>query len=233
MAGGYPAAHAADPGLFGQHFKKARVRVVGFVAMHIHQATGALSQVHQELDRADALLAGVFKVRNATDHIGAHLYRASHQLAAASVRLDTFLGERHNLQVDQPACFFADFKHRFERGQRRVRYVDMGAHVLNAMLGQHADGGVGALFGVFVGDGFLALRPALDAFEQRTAQVPLGLARSQGCIQVDMRFNQGRDQQLALSVDIARLRHHTGGLQGDGANALAFAADRIQAWSFT
>lgn len=45
MAGGDLCAHAANPGLFRQHFEEARLRVVGFIAVHVHQAAVALGQV--------------------------------------------------------------------------------------------------------------------------------------------------------------------------------------------
>ncbi|MNF96663.1 hypothetical protein D3C84_794590 [compost metagenome] len=107
MAGGDPGAHAAHPRLFGQHLEKARVRVVGLVAMHIHQAASALGQVHEEFDRADALLAGVLEMRNAADHVGAQRHRLFHQRAPIGVGLDAFLGEGDDLQVDQVAGFLA------------------------------------------------------------------------------------------------------------------------------
>ena len=168
-------------------------------------------------------------MRDAAHHIGAQFHGAGHQLAAALVRLDAFLREGDDLQVNQVAGFFTDFKHRLERAQRRVGDVDMGAHVLNAMLGQHTDSGVSALLGVFVGNGFLALGPALNAFEQRTALIPLGLARGQGRVQMNVWLDQRRNQQLPLCVNIAGLRRSATFLQGNSADALAFATDGVQA----
>ena len=109
----------------------------------------------------------------------------------------------------------------------------MGAHMLDAVFGQHADSGVGTLLGVFMGDGFLALRPAFDAFEQGAAEVPLGLAGGQGRVQMDMRFYKRRNQQLTAGVDIAGLRRHAACLQGDGTDQRTFTGDRVQTRGFT
>ena len=143
------------------------------------------------------------------------------------------MGEGDNLQVNQMTGFFAHFQQRLERTQRGIGHVDMGAHVLNAVLSQHPNGGMRALLGVFKGDGFLALGPALNPFEQRTAEVPLGLAGSQDGVQMNMWFDQRCDQQLALGIDVACLCRHGASLQRDSADAFAFACDGVQTWGFT
>ena len=113
-----------------------------------------------------------------------------------------------------------------------IGYIDMAAHMLDAMLGEHANSGVGALFGVFVGDGGFTLGPALDAFEQGAAEVPLGLACGQGRIQMNMRLYKWRDQQLAPGVGITVLHRHGAWLQGDCADAFAFVGHGVQARGF-
>ncbi len=191
------------------------MRVVGFVAMHVHQAAGAFGQVHQEFDRTHPLIAGVFKMRNAANHIGAQQNGFLHQVPAVAVRLDAFLRERDDLQVDQMATFLAHFEHRFERGQRGIGDVDMGPHMLDAMGGEGADGFFGAGLGVFLGNGRLAFAPAFDAFKQRAAHVPARLASCEGGVEVNVRFDKGRHHQIAAGIQVVRAKCRCFGLPGN------------------
>lgn len=62
----------------------------------------------------------------------------------------------------------------------------------------------GAGLGVFLSDGGLALAPALDAFEQRTAHVPARFAGRQGGVEVNVRFDEGRHHQITAGIQIVR-----------------------------
>ncbi|MNG92065.1 hypothetical protein D3C79_509840 [compost metagenome] len=230
MAGCHPGAHAAHPCLFGQHFEKARLRVVGLVAMHVHQAAGTLGQVHQELDRRHALVAGVLKMRDAANHVGADGHRFSHQRPAVGVRLDTLLGEGDDLQVEQVAHFVTHFDHGFQRRQGGVGDIDMGTYMLDAMVHQHADGLFRAVLDVVMGGDRLALGPALDAFEQGAAHVPARLAGGQRGVQVNVRFDEGRHHQVLPGIQvIGSARRHPFGLGHDGGDAFAAELDAEQA----
>ncbi len=204
MAGGDARAHVAAAGFFGKDLEKARVRIIGFVAVHVHQAAGTFGQVHEKFHRAHALVAGVFKVRDTTDHVGAQANGFLHQLAAIAVGLDALLRKRHDLKVDQVRAFFADFQHGFQRGQVWVGDVDMGADMLDAVSGQGLNSLLGAGLGVFLGDGGLALAPALNALEQCSTHIPARFAGSKGGIKVDMRLDEGRYHQVTGGVQIAR-----------------------------
>ncbi|MNN49223.1 hypothetical protein D3C81_1637360 [compost metagenome] len=48
VACGHPCPHPTHPRFFGQHLEEARLRVVGLVAMHVHQAARTLGQLHEE-----------------------------------------------------------------------------------------------------------------------------------------------------------------------------------------
>lgn len=233
VAGGDPRTHAAAACLFGQHLEKARVGIVGLVAMDVHQAAGALGQVHEEFHRAHALVAGVFEVRDAADHIRAQANGFLHQLAPILEGLDALLGKGDDLQVDQVGGLLAYLEHGLECGQRRIGDVDVGAHVLDAMGGQGADGACGAGLGVFLGDGGLALAPALDALEQGAAHVPARLTGGQGGVEVDVRLDEGRHHQVASGVDVVRPYRRRHELLGDGGDESAFEADVIQAFAVT
>ncbi|MNF84315.1 hypothetical protein D3C84_666690 [compost metagenome] len=206
------------------------MRVVGFVAMHVHQATAAFGQVHEELHRADALIAGVFEMRNATYHVGAHADRFFHQFATIAVGLDAFLRECDDLQVDQVPAFLAYFEHRLERGQLRVGDVDVGAHMLDAVGGEGLDGFLGAGLGVFLGDRHLALAPAFDAFEQRAAHVPARFACGERGVEVDVRFDEGRHHQVAAGVQIIGAQGRRFGLTGNIADQAVFQVQLMQAF---
>ena len=115
------------------------MRVIGFVAVYVDQASGALGQVHQELHRTHTLIAGVLEMRGPADHVRAHADGFFHQLSTIAERLDAFCG-RDDLQVDQVSTFFAHFEHGLECGELRVGDVDVGAHVLDAMRRQGLNG---------------------------------------------------------------------------------------------
>ena len=206
------------------------MRIVGLVAMHIDQAAGALGQVHEELHRADALIAGVFEMRNAADHVSAHADRFFHQLATVAERLDAFLRERDDLQVNQMTAFLAHFEHGFERGELRVGDVNVGAHVLNAVGSQRLNGLLGAGLGVFFGDGDFALAPAFDALEQRTAHVPARLAGGEGGVEVDVRLDEGRHHQIAAGIEVFRAEGRCFGLTGDAVDQAVFKVQFVQAF---
>ena len=218
MAGGDLRAHAAHPGLFRQHLQKARLRVVGFIAVHVHQAAVALGQVHQKNQRADALIAGVFVVRNAAHHVGAHFDGAGHQFASAGEGLNALLREGDNLQIDKMGRLFFHSQHRLKRRQGRVGDINVGAHVLHAVVAQHADGFQRPLACIFDGDARFALAPAGDALKQGTAHIPLRLARRQGGVKMDMRLDEWRDNQLLLGIDIAGVSRLRRGLRADAFN---------------
>ncbi|MNO90852.1 hypothetical protein D3C76_823830 [compost metagenome] len=198
--------------------------------MHVHQAAGALGQVHEELHRADALVAGVLEMRNAAHHIGTHADGFFHQLAAIAVRLDALLGECDDLHVDQMPAFFAHLEHGLERRELRVGDVDVGAHVLDAVGGKGLEGFPGAHLGVFFGDGDLALAPAFDAFEQRAAHVPARLASGEGGVEVDVRFDEGRHHQVATGVQVVGAQGRRFGLPGDVADQAVFQVQFMQAF---
>ena len=119
------------------------------------------------------------------------------------------------------AGFLAHLDHRLQRRQRRVGDVDVGAHVLDAVVDQHVDGFLRPRLGVFVGHQRLALAPAFDAFEQRAAHVPGRLASGKGGVQVDVRFDEGRHHQVAGGVDIALVGFGRRLLRADGGDARA------------
>ncbi|MCY1414713.1 hypothetical protein D9M71_301720 [compost metagenome] len=230
MAGGDPVAHAAAARFLGQHLEKARVRIVGLVAMHIHQATAALGQVHEELHGTDALLAGVFKVRDTADHVGAEADRLFHQLATFGEGFDAFLREGDDLHVQQMTVLLAQFEHGLQGGEAGIGHVDVRAHMLDAMRDQHLQGAAGALPGVLGGDAGLAFGPAFDAFEQRAAHVPARLAGGQHGIQMDMRLDEGRHHQIAAGIHVVLLRYEGCGLRVDGGDQRAFQYKAVQAF---
>ncbi|MNE15925.1 hypothetical protein D3C80_1088510 [compost metagenome] len=168
-------------------------------------------------------------MRNAADHIGADGHRFGHQRPAVGVRLDPLLREGDNLQVDQLAYFVTHLDHGLERGEFRVGHIDVGAHILDSVVHQHADGPFRPYLDVFMGGDFLALSPAFDAFEQGTAHVPPGFAGSQCGVEVDMRLDKGRHHQVLPCVQVmgGNGRHHLG-LRHDGGNALAVQFDAEQ-----
>ena len=157
-------------------------------------------------------------MRNAAHYVGAHFDGAGHQLAPAGEGLNALLRKGDDLQVDKMGGLFFHLQHRFKRGQGGVGDIDVGAHVLYAVIAQHTDRFQRPLARIFYRDALFTLAPAGDTLEQRTAHIPLRLARRQGSIQVDMRLDERRDNQLLLRVDIAGFSRLRGGLRSDAVN---------------
>ncbi|MNL23596.1 hypothetical protein D3C87_1449910 [compost metagenome] len=169
-------------------------------------------------------------MRNAADHVGAHVNRFLHQVPAVAVGLDAFLGERDDLHVHQVTAFLAHFEHGLQCGQLRVGNVDVGAHMLDAVGGEAFNGFFGPGLGVFQGDGRLALAPAFDALEQRAAHVPARFAGGQGRVEVNVRLDEGRHHQIAAGVQIVRPQGWRLGLARDVADQAVFQVQLMQAF---
>lgn len=102
--------------------------------MHIDQTAMALGQIHQKAQRTDAFIAGIFVVRNAAHHVGAHLDSARHQLSATGEGFNAFLRKGDDLQVDKLGRLLFHCQHRLKRRQGRIGHINMGAHVLHAVI---------------------------------------------------------------------------------------------------
>jgi hypothetical protein len=76
---------------------------------------------------------------------------------------------------------------------------------LHAVIAQHSDGFQRPLARILNRDALFTLAPATDALKECAAHIPLRLARRQGGIKMDMRFDERRDNQLLLCVEIAVL----------------------------
>ncbi|STD23606.1 Uncharacterised protein [Enterobacter asburiae] len=76
----------------------------------------------------------------------------------------------------------------------------MGADKLDAVGNLPLQRFPGARFDILMAEQRLALRPALNAFEQRAGLVPVRLTRGLCRIKMDMRLNERRDRKPAARV---------------------------------
>ena len=76
----------------------------------------------------------------------------------------------------------------------------MGTNMLDTIGGLHTDGLIDAILDFLLGEEGLILLPALDALEQGAAHVPVGTACGQAGIQVDVRLDDGGQDQLTAAV---------------------------------
>ena len=194
-----PQPHLQRPG--GEGLEAAGGLVVDLVAVHVDQEAVLLGQLAREVERVDGVLAGELEVRDRADDVDAHARGPAHECLSVWEGLDALLRERDDLQGDRVLEFLAQLEHRVERGELRIRHVDVGADVLDAEARLLAHGAVHALLHVLDGERGLPLAPHLDALEEGAGLVPAGLTGGEGGIEVDVRLDDGRQREAAGPVD--------------------------------
>jgi hypothetical protein len=84
----------------GQGLDVARQRVVRLVAVHVHQQTALGCHLAQQAHAVGAVGHGALKVRNAADHIHAHVEGALEVVQRPRSAQHAVLREGHQLQVE-------------------------------------------------------------------------------------------------------------------------------------
>jgi hypothetical protein len=158
--------------------------------MQVDRGAGLLRQVEQEMDLLDPVLAGPFVVGDAADHVAAEAHRLAHELLAVRERQDPVLREGDQLELDDVAQLVAELDERSQRDKPRVADVDVRADQPGALGDLPQDRLARAALDVLVGQRRLALRPRLDALDQRARLVVAGLADGQDRIQMNMGIDE-------------------------------------------
>ena len=135
--------------------------------------------------------------------------------------------KRDKLQVNDVLDPVPDFEQRIKRHQARIGHVNMAAHVQHAVRHLPAEHLGGPVDDVFPGQCRLAVGPAGDPLPQGAADIPPGLARGQGGVQVHVRLDVGRRREGTAGInDRPGLRRLTITLPGGQGLAAAPAARR-------
>ena len=125
MAAGHPAAQPQPLGFICQRLHVAGHRIVAFVAMQVqHQATFC-SDLSQPGHRPPAIGHGAFEMRDAADHIHAHIQRAQQVFFGSFRPIQTILRKGDQLQIDIRRNLFAHLQQRFDPDQRCSGHIHM------------------------------------------------------------------------------------------------------------
>ena len=118
---------------------------------------------------------------------------------------DALLREGDELQVHDVADALAHLDHRVERRERRIGGVDVAPNVQDSVGHLPAEDLLHPLDDVVVGEGRLALGPALDALPERAALVPARFTRGEARVEMDVwlhvRWRDERTVHVELRLD--------------------------------
>ncbi|MNV12442.1 hypothetical protein D3C71_1030440 [compost metagenome] len=205
VAGGDSMADTALVSQGRQGLDEARLLVIDFVAVHIHQNLILLGKIEDVMQTFYPILPSKLEMGDRADHVDPQLERLLQQCLAVGIGEDPLLREGDDLQLDPRLHLLLHLQHGFQGHQIGVGDIDVGADELDAVGDLPFQRLDGAPLHIFVGQQRLALGPALDPLEQSTGEVPARLARRLGGIEVNMGLDKGRDGQSPLPV-----QHPTG-----------------------
>ncbi len=94
--------------LASEGFNVPRHRVVGFIAVHIHQQTTLSRNLTQPLNRARPIRHGALEMRNAANDIDAFIERFEQQCFGLGVSIKAILRECNELYIHKWTQFTAD-----------------------------------------------------------------------------------------------------------------------------
>ncbi len=118
---------AKAPRLVGELLDMARQRVVGFIAMHVDHQSSPGGDFAQFRHRTAAVFHGALEMRNAADHIDAHIQRTDGVRLRGSASVEAVLREGHQLQVDIGRDLLLHLQQRLDGQQPVVADIDMAA----------------------------------------------------------------------------------------------------------
>ena len=198
--------------------------------MHVDVGIVLFRQVEAVFDVGQTVIRGVLVGRHAADNVTAHAHGFIHQLVAARILDDAFLGEGHQLE-GHPILVF------LPQGQNAAQGL-LAADRVDIDVGSHGQGSVDqslvqyssrAQDDVFIRVLLFSIPDDLNGFCQGTADIFANTVQNVDLVQVDVRVDQGRDQKFTLQVDDCfRLAV---GILTDPADQLVFAIDIPQTFT--
>ncbi|MPL92908.1 hypothetical protein SDC9_39032 [bioreactor metagenome] len=196
-----PALQPGADDLIGQRLDVAAHRVVGLVAMQVDRQPAPGRDRAQIAHRGRALGHRAFEMRDAADHVDAHVERADQIFAPARGAVEPVLREGDQLQVEPVFHLFPNLQKRLNRAQRGVGGVDMRADRQKPHRGRPVTIGERALDHLLDRRLGAQLAPERDPLEQRARGVDPRRAIAERGIKVEMRVDEGRRHQAAGGVD--------------------------------
>ena len=172
--------------------------------MHVDPQPAPGRELAQDADRFGPLLPRWLVVRDAAHDLDAAIERRHQQVAVGGRAQDAVLREGHELEIDIGRHLAPDLEQRVDRQQARIADIDMAADCQHAAADRPvAPGERAALEDVGRQPG-LALAPYLDRLEQRAGLVIAGLAETERRIEVEMRIDEGRRDEIVAGIELER-----------------------------
>jgi len=213
---GHAPGQAPACGLGGQGLDVARVRVVGFVAVHIDQQAALGGDLAQAGDRGATFGHGPFEMRDAADDLDAAIERAQQVLFGVRRAVEAILRESDQLQIQIGRDPAFDFEQGIDREQALVADIDVAADREQAARHRQIAVGERARDQCIRVQLRFQLAPQRDAFEQGAGLIEPRLAQGQRRVQVKMGIHERRRDQTPAGVDLfGRDRVETGRQRGD------------------
>ncbi len=189
-------------GLRRQRLHMARQRVVALVAMHVDAQSAFRRDLREGPDRGGALRHGALEMRDAAHHLHALVEGAQQVLARSRIAEESVLRESDELHIDPGRHLAFDLDQRVDGEQPFVRNVDVAADREIAARDRPAAESEGAALNLLDRDMRLELRPEGNALEQRAALVLPVFRQDQRGIEMEMRIDEGRDDEAPAGVDL-------------------------------
>ena len=206
----HPRAQTEPGGFRRQHLDMPRHRIIAFVAVDIDGQTAIRRDAAEPAQRLGPRLHRAFEMRDAADHIDAHVERAQQVRFGVRTAQQAILRKGDQLQVDVRGHKAADLDQRLGRGQAVVADIDMGADGQQPLCHGQIAIAQGAFHHRLDRQQRLQFAPERDAFQQRARPVQPGQAQAERGIHVKMRVDEGRRGKATGGVDLAQ------GLRVDG-----------------
>ena len=182
-------------------FDVARHRIIGFVTMDIPHQPPLGGHSRQIAQGVSALLHRTFEMRDAADHVHAHIQGPDHVLSSGWGAVEAVLRKGHQLQVEIRGNAALHFQHRFDTAQVVGGRINMGADRQKAHANRPVAIAQSAVDHLIHCRSLTQFAPKADALQERTRGVDPRQPVGQHRVHVKMRINKRGRDQIAGRVD--------------------------------
>src|SRR6266704_1821483 len=151
VTGRYPSLPTLLHRIGGHHFRKARERIIGLIAVAVNIAVELFGKGKGIMHIFNTHIARPLVVWNASNQIAAKFHSMAHQLVSIRERQDAILGKSNELQVTDVVYLLTHLNQGPQRGQVRIAYIHVTANVQCSLGYFPTDLLQGTLFNIFTG----------------------------------------------------------------------------------
>ena len=198
---GRPRAQPVAHRLGRQGLDMAGQGIVGFVAMQVQHQPSVGGDAAEVADRLRAVLHGAFEMRDAADDLDPHIQRADHVVPPGRRAIQPVLRKGDQLQVQIGGDAAAHLQHGLDPAQVVGGGVHMAADRQQAHRHRPVAISDGPVDHVIDAGQIAQFPPQRDPFQQGARGVHARDAIGQGGVQMEMRIDKGRADQIARGLD--------------------------------